>query len=71
MLDSLSTQRGYFDTSVSPIFVAAGAGVKENYKVERVIRQVDVAPTVAALTGLRMPAQCEGAPAYQILTEDF
>lgn len=69
--DSLSTQRGYFDTSVSPIFVAAGAGVKENYKVERVIRQVDVAPTVAALTGLRMPAQCEGAPAYQILTEDF
>lgn len=37
--DSLSTQRGYFDTSVSPIFVAAGAGVKENYKVERVIRR--------------------------------
>ena len=65
--DSLSTQRGYFDTSVSPIFVAAGAGVKENYKVERVIRQVDVAPTVAALTGLRMPAQCEGAPVYQII----
>ncbi|MEE0435693.1 MAG: alkaline phosphatase family protein [Peptococcaceae bacterium] len=69
--DSLSTQKGYFDTSVSPIFVAAGPGIKENYKCERVIRQVDVAPTVAALTGLRMPAQCEGAPAYQILTEDF
>ena len=69
--DSLSTQKGYFDTSVSPIFVAAGCGVKENYKVKRVIRQVDVAPTIAALTGLRMPRDCEGAPAYQILTEEF
>ena len=69
--DSLSTQKGYFDTSVSPIFIAAGRGVKANYKTTRVIRQVDVAPTIAALTGLRMPRDCEGAPAYQILTEEF
>ena len=69
--DSLSTQKGYFDTSVSPIFVAAGQGVKSGYTITRHIRQVDVAPTVAALTGLRMPRECEGAPAYQILTEDF
>ncbi len=64
--DSLSTQKGYFDTSVSPIFVAAGKGIKSGYTTDRVIRQVDVAPTVAALLGMRMPAQCEGAPAYQI-----
>ncbi len=69
--DSLSTQKGYFDTSVSPIFVAAGKGIKEGYTIKRHIRQVDVAPTVAALTGLRVPRECEGAPAYQILTEDF
>ena len=38
--DSLSTQKGYFDTSVSPIFVAAGKGIKEGYTVTRHIRQV-------------------------------
>ena len=44
-----------------------GRGVKHNFKTERVIRQVDVAPTLAAIAGVRMPAQCEGAPVYQIL----
>lgn len=69
--DSLSTSLGYFETSVSPIFVAAGAGIKENYLTDRTIRQVDVTPTIAALLGVRFPAQCEGAPVYQILSEDF
>ncbi len=67
--DSLSTQRGYFDTSVSPIFVAAGRGIKAGYTTERIIRQTDVAPTVAALLGVRMPRECEGAPVYQIIEE--
>ena len=67
--DSLSTQFGYGDTSVSPIFVAAGTGIKENCVTQRVIREVDVAPTIATLTGVRMPAQCEGAPVYQIIKE--
>ena len=35
------------------------------------IRQVDFAATVAALAGVRMPAQCEGAPVYQIFEEEF
>lgn len=65
--DSLSTTEGYFHTSVSPIFIAAGAGVKKGFCTERVIREVDVAPTVAAIMDLRMPKQCEGAPVYQIL----
>ncbi len=65
--DSLSTQKGYFDTSVSPIFVATGKGIKSGYRTSRYIRQVDVAPTLAVLGGVRMPAQCEGAPMYQIL----
>ena len=64
--DSLPTQKGYFNTSVSPIFVAAGRGIKSGFVTDRVIRQVDVAPTIAALAGLKMPAQCEGAPVYQI-----
>ena len=29
--DSLPTQTGFYDTSVSPLFIAAGAGIKEGY----------------------------------------
>ena len=68
--DCLSTTYGENDTSVSPIFVAAGKGIKKNFITDRYIREVDVAPTVAILTGVRMPAQCEGAPAYQIFEEE-
>lgn len=68
--DSLSTSIGECETSVSPIFVAAGPGIKEGFITDRDIRQVDVAPTMAVLLGTRMPAQCEGAPVYQIFTEE-
>ena len=67
--ESLSTACGHNDTSVSPIFVAAGPGVKPGYKVKGYIREVDVAPTAAVLLGVNIPADCEGAPAYQIFTE--
>ena len=59
--DSLSTFIGEASTSVSPIFIASGRGVKQGFYTDRVIRQIDFAPTVAALGGVRMPAQCEGA----------
>lgn len=65
--DSLSTFQGYADTSVSPIFIGAGPAFKQGYTTDRVIRQVDVTPTIATIVGVRMPAQCEGAPVYQIL----
>ena len=65
----LSTYEGYYGTSVSPIFVAAGDGIKHDDDVKRTIRQVDVAPTVATLLGTRMPKDCEGAPVYQILED--
>ena len=69
--DCLSTTRGAQDTSVSPIFIAAGKGLKQGFETERIIRQVDFAATVAVLGGVRMPAQCEGAPVYQILSEEY
>jgi predicted AlkP superfamily phosphohydrolase/phosphomutase len=69
--DGLTTAKGYFNTSVSPIFLAAGQGIKKNHITERVIRQVDVTPTAAILLGVRIPAQCEGAPIYQILEEEM
>lgn len=65
----LSTAWGHNDTSLSPIFLAAGPGIKQNYRTNRYIREVDVAPTAAVLLGVDIPEQCEGAPAYQILTE--
>ena len=58
---------GVGETSVSPIFVAAGPGIKENFSTDRIIRIVDVTPTIAALMNVRMPANCEGAPVYQIM----
>lgn len=64
--DTLSTALGEGDTSVSPIFIAAGKGIKPGY-TDRIIRQIDFAPTVATIGGVRMPAQCEGAPVYQII----
>ena len=67
----LSTAYGYNDTSLSPIFVAAGKGIKENFRTKRYIREVDLAPTAAVLLGVDMPAECEGAPAYQIFTENI
>ena len=69
--DSLSTTHGESHTSTSPIFVAAGAGIKAGFTTERIIREVDVAPTVAVLGGVRFPNQCEGAPVYQIFDQDF
>ena len=69
--DSLSTAWGEGGTSVSPIFIAAGNGIKVGEETERHIRETDLTPTVAALLGVRFPRDCEGAPAYQILTEDI
>ncbi len=67
----LSTTIGLSNTSQSPIFVAAGSGIKEGFKTTRVIREIDVAPTVSALLGVRMPRECEGAPVYQIFVEEM
>lgn len=66
---ALSTAYGHNDTSLSPIFIAAGKGIKPNYRTTRYIREVDVAPTAAVLLGVDIPADCEGAPAYQIFSE--
>ena len=67
--DSLPTFLGTNDTTVASMFVAAGQGIKKGFRTSRVIKHIDVAPTVAILAGLKMPAQCEGAPIYQILAE--
>lgn len=50
------------DTSVSPIFIAAGKGIKKGFTTKRIIRQVDVAPTLAVLGGVRMPQRMRGCP---------
>lgn len=67
--DALPEVQGYEDTCVTPIFIAAGKGLKKGYDCQRIIRQADVAPTLAYMLGVRMPKQCEGAVAYQILED--
>ena len=66
--DSFSTVEGACGTSCMSIFAAAGPGIKENFKTKRVVHHVDVTPTIAALFGIRVPHECEGAPIYQILS---
>ena len=65
----LSTATGHNDTSLGPIFCVAGPGIKEGYRTDMHIREVDLAPTAAVLLGVDFPAQCEGSPAYDIFTE--
>lgn len=67
----LSTYSGYYGTSVAPIFIAAGKGIVNNPDLQRTVRQVDVAPTIAAMLKVRMPRHCEGAPVYQIISDDI
>jgi predicted AlkP superfamily phosphohydrolase/phosphomutase len=67
--DNLTTAEGAAHTSVRSTFMAAGPGIKKNYRTARTVHHVDVTPTVAALLGTRMPAQCEGAPVYQIFED--
>lgn len=69
--DCISTTLGEGHTSVSPIFIGSGKGFKQGFYTDRVIRQIDFVPTVAVIGGVRMPRECEGAPAYQILAEEY
>ncbi len=69
--DSLTTSLGYWGTSVSPLVIFAGKGFKEGAKITRTINQVDFAATVAAIGGVRMTRDCEGAPVYPAFAEEF
>lgn len=69
--DSLTTSYGYWGTSVSPIVIFAGKGFKQGATINRVIQQVDFAATVAAIGGVRMTRDCEGAPVYPAFAEEF
>lgn len=67
--DVLSTAFAQEESSSSPIFVAAGKGIKQGMTIERVIQQIDFAPTVTALMDLRSPQQCEGGAIFQIFED--
>jgi predicted AlkP superfamily phosphohydrolase/phosphomutase len=69
--DAMATCYGVNYTSLMSIFVAAGPGIKKGAITDRIIRQIDIVPTVALIGGVRVPKQCEGAPIYQVLEEEF
>ena len=68
--DCLTTTFGYAQTSMQPIFIAAGTGIKKGFKTERYIQQIDLVATMAVLGGVRVPRECSGAPIYQIIDRD-
>ena len=53
--------------SVSGILIVNGPGVRKGYQRTLPMQMVDVAPTLAHLVGLPMPAQCEGSLLWQVL----
>lgn len=50
-------------------FILAGAGVRRGVALQRQVRVVDVAPTLAYLLGLPMPANVEGGVVYEALED--
>ena len=68
--DGLMTNHGVNETSLAPIMILAGKGIKEGYTIERMIRQVDMAPTICALTGSRFTDTMEGAPIYCAMNQE-
>ena len=50
-------------------FILAGAGVRRGVALQRQVRVVDVAPTLAYLLGLPMPANVEGGIIYEALED--
>jgi len=51
------------------LFIMAGPGVKQGVEIERVVRLVDVVPTVCHLAEWPVPAHCEGGVLYQALED--
>jgi predicted AlkP superfamily pyrophosphatase or phosphodiesterase len=55
------------DPEMDAIFIAFGAGIHAGVAIDR-ISNMDVAPTVAALLGIRMPAHLQGHDLTEILS---
>jgi len=51
------------------LFIIAGPGVKQGVEIERVVRLVDVVPTICYLADWPVPADCEGGIIYQALED--
>jgi predicted AlkP superfamily pyrophosphatase or phosphodiesterase len=65
---SSSGAHGYVNTDpeIDAIFIAAGSGIRRGVVLDRV-RNIDVAPTIAALLGVKMPSNIQGRTLTEIL----
>jgi predicted AlkP superfamily pyrophosphatase or phosphodiesterase len=65
---SASRAHGYLNTDpeLDAIFIASGAGIRSGEVLERV-RNIDVAPTIAELLGLKMPERIQGRVMREVL----
>ena len=55
--------------SMHNLCILSGAGIKKGKYINRVIRAVDIAPTIAHLGNSRMPSNVEGGVIWQALEE--
>jgi len=69
LIEYFSGDHGHLptDPSVHGFFVMAGPGVKKNYERSRLVKLVDVAPTIAYLTDIPVPKDAEGSVLYDSL----
>ena len=67
---SASGAHGYVNTDpeLDAIFIASGKGIRPGVTLDRV-RNMDVAPTIAALLGVRMPNDIQGKTILGILSD--
>jgi len=56
----------FTDPEIDAIFIASGSGIRRGVTLDRV-RNMDVAPTIAALLGVRMSGEIEGRAISGIL----
>ncbi len=56
-------------SSMQPILVMAGPGIRGGVRLGRTIELKDVAPTIAHLLGIPVPRDCLGGVIYQALEQ--
>lgn len=61
------TTNSYKNTSVKCLFMAVGAGIKQECILDRSVRIVDVVPTICELLDMDVPNKTEGGVIYQAL----
>jgi predicted AlkP superfamily phosphohydrolase/phosphomutase len=56
---------------IEGVYIMAGPGVKENFRLDEPVKTIDVTPTILALTGLPVGEDLHGRVRTEAMTEEF